>query len=468
MSLRPSQHASVHAPRDVESLFSGLHILLCDTEAKRKAVEVNGGVDVDLSDGVGLPPGWDVRRTLLGEFEYFSDYATTRSFKSKINNSGLKYAWSKYLKRFPPVEETGNESGGGDSGDFGDLPPGWKLAVDPTGYFEYVSEYATTRSFKTAPSKSGIAQAWKRYRSHTRAVDLTPMVVDLVPTVYKEACSEGSGSFGSLSKTMHRMRVVEHLRLERCRKSIAPSVAYIGAPDKTDSEFFQGLVDGGTLPQETSFHAINYGTFAENATRSEFPNVMFHENTTMQDFMETGSDDAYTVVWLDFTGTAVEYYTLRKACQLARTHVMLVLSLRKQNVVNVTRTVDAMATSIGVSLTHVESYRGLSSVRNMAFYEIDCSTFKSKNYTSEHEDVGKLAYISEEAGNDKMFKLTCAGVDMYMCFCIGYTPSTEKYTMVPYDTSRHLMDPKQRISVDYGDVLYRAHLTTQFESGACT
>lgn len=473
MSLRPHRQVPVHAQRDVESLFSGLHIRPCDIEAKRRAVEVNGGVDVDLSDGVGLPPGWGVRRTLLGEYEYFSDYGTTRSFRSRINNGGLKYAWSKYLKRFPPMEETVNEGrgdgggGGGDNGDFGDLPPGWRLTVNPSGDFEYSSEYASTRSFANAPSKSAIAQAWKRYRSHTKAVELTPMVVDSVPRVYEKACSDGSGSYGSLSKTVHRMRVVEHLRLERCRKSIAPSVAYIGAPDRTDSEFFQGLVDGGTLPPETTFHAINFGTFANSATRSEFPNVTFHENTTMEAYMETGSDDAYTVVWLDFTATNVSYYTLRKACQLARTHVMLVLSLRGQSVDLLTQSVDAMSTSIGAPLTHVENYRGLSSVRNMAFYDIDCSNFKPKNYDKKHENVGKLAYISEEAGNDTMFKMECAGVHMYMCFCTGYTPSTDNYTMVPYDSDRHLMEPSDRISVASGDLLYRAPLTTRFESGVC-
>ena len=103
----------------------------------------------------------------------------------------------------------------------------------------------------------------------------------------------------------------------------------------------------------------------------------------------------------------------------------------------------------------------------MVFYEIDCSTFNAKKYTSQHENVGKLAYIAEQAGNDTMFKMECAGVHMYMCFCIGYTPPTDKYTMVPYDSDRHLMEPSKQISVASGAVLYRADLNARFESGVC-
>jgi len=437
--------------------------MICGTRTKRKAGEIRNGAEVDAND-IGLPPGWAVRHTLLGEYEYHSEYATTRSFASMVNNMELKGAWSSYLKRLQVVEDVVKESGG--RGDFGGLPPGWKLTVNSSGYFEYASDYASTRSFTKTHSKSAIAQAWRRHRHHTQVAESAP-IVDSVSRVDAGACLDGSGSFGSLSKTLHRMRVVEHLRLEWCHGIVAPSVAYIGAPDKADSVVFQGFVDDGTLPTETMFYAINHGTFSESAYQSEFPNVVFHENTSMQDFIEIGNNGVYTMIWLDFTSTMVDYYTLWKACQLARTHVMLVLSLRTQSMSNVTRVVDAISKSIGVSLTHIENYRGLSNVRNMAFFEIECSERNTKTYKEQHENVGKLAYISTTAGHEKMFRLERAGVYMHMCFCTGYSPSSDNYTMVPYDSSRHLMAYSTRISVAPEHVLYRAPLNARFESGVC-
>ena len=466
MSFRP--RATSREPQYIaHSLFAGLKIELDDIGAKRKAINLDDGVDGDISDGIGLPPGWTVRRTFLGEYEYYSDYATTKSFPTKLNSGALKDAWSKYLKRFPVVEKPAEESGdGGDYGEFGDLPPGWKLTVNPSGDFEYVSEYATTRSFTKAPSKSGIAQAWKRYRNHIQKADLPPMTA-FGPQVDMDACREGSGLFGSLSKTLHRMRVVEHMKSEWCRSSNPPSAAYIGAPDKTDSEFFQRTVDGGTLPTDTKFHAINKDAFYTGDGRLEFPNVSFYESTTMEDYLETSNDNDYTVIWLDFISKSVSYHTLWKACKSATTHVMLVLSLRTQSMLTVTRVVDAISSSIGVSLSHCENYSGASNVRNMAFFEIDCSNFRPQAYTPQYEHVGSLIYISEEAGDDTMFRLECGGVGMYMCFCIGYLPSTDSYRVVPYDSTRHIMAYTNHKLVASVDVLYTADLNARLESGMC-
>ena len=422
---------------------------------------------------------------MLGENEYFSDYGTTRTFSGRQSKAALRDAWAKYLRRFPNADSTESASESGE--DFADLPPGWKLVVNASGDYEYASEYASTRPFRKAPSRSGLDQAWQKYRRHTSKNERPELARDGQPPdtfPNPSACPPNdAGAFGSLTKFLHRTRFLEHLRVEACSAvEPVPSAAFIASPDLADALFFQSAVDDGRLPANTRLDAINFGSFDERSRAlllakgkgGRKNNVELYPNTSMEDHVERAGHNEFSVVWMDLVKSSFTYKELSDACNAARRCVMLTLSLSRKDASATERIVEAVADAMGVAVSHVEKYRGLSGIRNMAFFELDCSSYKARPYDKRYEDIGKLIYIAPAAltrarlSHDRVFTLVCRGVRMHMCFCVGFSPETKQYLVLPYDEDRHpKTEPKDRILVDADEVYWTAPLDRRYEAGVC-
>ena len=140
------------------------------------------------------------------------------------------------------------------------LPPGWEERRNNSGDAEYYYDGLGLRPSKFTFSKS---QAWQFFNSgHGRQFgDLerlrqaaNPGSMDVQSDGGGSACGDDGGdegAFGSLSKRLHRERVVRHLAADACATGRA-SVVFLGSPDMADARYFRLASTPARLPPSFS------------------------------------------------------------------------------------------------------------------------------------------------------------------------------------------------------------------------
>lgn len=354
------------------------------------------------------------------------------------------------------------------------LPPGWEERRNNSGDAEYYYDGLGLRPSKFTFSKS---QAWQFFNSgHGRQFgDLerlrqaaNPGSMDVQSDGGGSACGDDGGdegAFGSLSKRLHRERVVRHLAADACATGRA-SVVFLGSPDMADARYFQSRVDAGALPSSVVFHAVNRGEFVGDA--DGLRNVSFHPGVDLLAFLETQEANAHTLVWMDLTSTDVTYRELAAGCLAARETVMLVLSLRTATMKTTTPVVETMSAALGTTITHIENYQGLSGKRNMAFYELDCSNYRHRSYRDEFDSIGMLVYtIADKRTPEADFRLTCRGVQYVMNMCLDFDVNSNKFTILAFDSTRRLQDKRLARQVDGSEIATSAPHIKTYLDGLC-
>jgi hypothetical protein len=361
-----------------------------------------------------------------------------------------------------------------------ELPPGWEERRNATGDVEFFYEGMGIRPSKHTYTK---ANAWRFFRSgHGRqfgdletlrrmavSVDVVDDASESSASGWADSCDgpDGArGAYGSLSKRFHRERVVRRMIADVCATRHA-SVVFLGSPDMADAAYFQSTVDDGTLPSTVSFHSVNRDAFTGDGER--YPNVSFHPGTGLLEFLETQPKNAHTLVWMDLTSTDATYRELAAACHTARETVMLVLSLRAQTMQTTTPVVETVSAAMGTSITHIENYQGLSGTRNMAFYEIDCSTYRHREYRDEFDSIGMLVYTTppDTTTTADEYTLVCKTVSYVMNMCLDYDTSSSLFTILPYDTTRRLKDRRSARRVPASNIASTARHTKRYLDGRC-
>ena len=224
------------------------------------------------------------------------------------------------------------------------LPPGWKAYTNGAGDVQYTD--GNKHTYK-------ITDAWDRYNKGggEDAEDDAEWPV--------QSCTR-TEAYGSISKELHRMRIVEDMVRYVCDYDLSPSLVYIGAPDGSDSQFFQRQVNLRAELEGTRLVAVNT---ADIAHITDTEQVEYFKGT-MENYLSKSAVDEFSHAWLDTTSNEIDNELLWNAQRCTRELVYLVVSL-KNNQGRRSRQDSALVTQVqcnffGLTIKHEEAYAGIT------------------------------------------------------------------------------------------------------------
>lgn len=293
------------------------------------------GIQKPKAKKYDLPPGWTVRKDDgVDKPEFVSPDGQMFVFS-------VKDAWRR--------ARTHSSA----STDKTQLPPGWTVRSYGIDKPEYVSPDGMIFVFS-------VKEAWRRHATMPSAVGPTnTQTTNSLP----DCNLSSSGAYESISKHMHRVRIVKDMVKFACQTGESPVLVYIAAPDGSDSTYFDQEVRSNPSLKGTRLIAVNNGRFHRVRGNIDFgtQHVEYVEGTQMHEYLNNASEKAFTHTWLDTTNVDIECKTYWNANRTTKDMVYIVLSLRAQRSDNLRYVVSTRCKFFGFRITHEEEYSGVSS-----------------------------------------------------------------------------------------------------------
>lgn len=227
------------------------------------------------------------------------------------------------------------------------LPPGWTVRRRGIDKPEFVSPDGLLFTFS-------VADAWRRYQ---RVLNRPQSPAEFSSPVDDADCNKFIGEYDSISKELHRLRIVKDMEQYACNNPGKPPVlVYIGAPDGTDSRYFDEAVRLRPALRGARLIAVN----GERFTRKDgTQHVTYFEWQTIESYLKTAGNKECSHLWLDTTQTELSTRALWDAHRTTIEKVYIVLSMRKRpnrdDSIMVTR---LRCGFLGLTIKHEEAYAG--------------------------------------------------------------------------------------------------------------
>jgi len=280
------------------------------------------------------------------------------------------------------------------------LPPGWWMYQNNSGDMQFTDGNIHTYT---------VRDAWKRYEKQKRMRgDLSPDASDKL-----DLC-ERTEDYGSISKELHRKRIVDDMVTYACETGHVPSLVYLGAPDGSDSQFFQRQMSLHDKLTNARFVAVN---LADIQRIDDTDKVEFVKDT-IENYMETVGDNVFSHAWLDTTSLEIDNKLLWNTVRSTIAKIYLVVSLRGNSGYRLREDsamiVKTQCDFFGLVIKHEEAYAGInpqggqSNKINMMFFGCNITGPRQKQpvYDQHYNLIGAMIDIPVDMTQSLLPKIT--------------------------------------------------------------
>lgn len=264
-----------------------------------------------------------------------------------------------------------------------------------------------------------------------------------------DRCDHWDGAYTSISKDLHRQRIVNDMRKYSCQTGRTPSLVYLAAPDGSDSHYFQRQIQTHVELRGTRLVAVNK-KFDINLP----PNTdkMQYVADTLENYMQSVESNSFTHAWLDTTSQEIDNELLWNTCRSTLDKIYLVVSLRGnsgyRSYEDSSMILKSQCEFFGLTIKHQEAYAGItpngdqSSKINMVFMTCLRTKPTKTDYDKNYNAIGALVDVKPDAINASS-KIMTTNIFLYGTYYIGlvkgYTPSTQTWLVQFFDQYGNLL-----------------------------
>lgn len=314
------------------------------------------------------------------------------------------------------------------------LPPGWVAYNNNAGDVQYTDGTLHTYT---------VAQAWDRYNRKQEEAKSTPYHEESHDII---SCGRDE-AYGSISKELHRTRIVDDMLQYVCATGHTPSLVYLGAPDGSDSQFFQRQVESHSALKGTRLVAVNLATIQ----RIDDTDKVEYITDTIENYMASVDDDTFSHAWLDTTSLEIDNQLLWNTKRSTVEKVYLVVSLKgnfgyrsKEDSVMILKT---QCEFFGLSIKHQEAYCGItpngaqSKKINMMFFTCKIENVKVLTvYDDNYNSIGAMIDVPIEIFSGSMGDVAIfESKNAYLGLIKGYDMVSGKWSVQFFDLLGNLI-----------------------------
>lgn len=268
-------------------------------------------------------------------------------------------------------------------------------------------------------------------------------------------CDTNNEAFGSISKSLHRLRIIEDMIAYGCSTGRKPSLVYIGALDGSDSKFFQEQINSHVALNGTRLVAINYAPIRR---ANDTPNVEY-VTAALEDYMKSVDDNTFSHAWLDTTSLEIDNELLWNTTRSTTERVYLVVSLRGQfgyrSKEDSALIVKFQCDFFGLSIKHQEAYSGITSTGgqsnkiNMLLFACNVQAGRTiAAYNAIYDRIGAMVDIPmHELANttEDIFVYK----ESYLGIITGYDPILNMWSLQFFGSRGNLLP--DRVNIAFSD-----------------
>ena len=236
------------------------------------------------------------------------------------------------------------------------LPPGWYAKQNATGDTQYYSPDGRYNEFS-------IPLAHKKYQSTKDREVFTPHVP-------QKDCHT-TESFGSVSKSLHRLRILRDMEIYECETNKAPVLVYIAAPDHTDSHFFQREIQKRPGLKGTKLIAVNTQKLDDIEPLDGGVRIECIQGTLAAVLAEKDAGFC-SHLWMDTTQNDIGNREIWDARRTTVSMVYVVLSLSRHTLANTRITLSTQCDFFGLKIKHEEAYSGKNNSNSINMVFVAC------------------------------------------------------------------------------------------------
>lgn len=306
------------------------------------------------------------------------------------------------------------------------LPPGWTTYTNNAGDVQYTDGLIHTYT---------VAQAWIRYNKSQKEISDTDLC-------------ERNEAYGSISKELHRIRIINDMMQYVCTTGKTPSLVYLGAPDGSDSKFFQRQVRSHNQLKGTRLVAVNLAAIQ----RVDGTYDVEYITDTIENYMASVDDNTFSHAWLDTTSMEIDNELLWNTVRGTVDRIYLVVSLKgnsgyrsKEDSAII---VNTQCEFFGLSIKHQEAYCGItpkggqSNKINMMLFT--CKIEYAKILTTYHmnyNSIGAIIYIPKEMIENNIYEdgSIFEYINTYVGLVKGYDLVSAKWSIQFFDVFGNLL-----------------------------
>lgn len=265
------------------------------------------------------------------------------------------------------------------------------------------------------------------------------------------------------------MRIVQNMVKYVCDNGSEPSLVYLGAPDGSDSQFFQRQINLRAELKGTRLVAVNTANIARIVDTDQVEYV----KGTMEQYLSTSKVDEFSHTWLDTTSNEIDNELLWNAQRCTRELVYLVVSLKSDSGFR-SREDSALVTKaqcnfFGLTIKHEEAYAGITPLKqpspriNMMFTACKVERTKRRAVWVKHYlSIGGMIdvpmnLLQNPIGEDRcdLFLHHGKGKSAYIALITGWDTTSSTWSLHFFNADGKLVGHTAQINQWSNDSIYQ-------------